>query len=132
MAVVLSRSVERGRTWHERGLIMSATENDPIFAVIAEHKAAIDACVDGADDDDEATTKAFDRQEETFDRLFMVAPTTVAGVAAWLTHLAAPEHPGGRSIVASIGEYYDTDFHAAVVQQFLNAAAILRTKQPAA
>ena len=111
---------------------MSATENDPIFAVIAEHKAAIDACVDGADDDDEATTKAFDRQEEMFDRLFMVAPTTVAGVAAWLTHLAAPEHPGGRSVVASIGEYYDADFHAAVVQQFLNAAAVLRTKQPAA
>ena len=111
---------------------MSATEDDPIFAVIAEHKAAIDAWVDGADDNDEANTKALDRQEETFDRLFMVAPTTVAGVAAWLTHLAAPEHPGGRSIVASIGEYYDTDFHDAVVQQFLNAAAVLRTKQPAA
>ena len=59
----------------------------------------------------------------------MVAPTTVAGVAAQLTHLAEPEHPGGRSIVASIGEYYDTDFHAAVVQQFLNAVAVLRRKQ---
>jgi hypothetical protein len=106
---------------------MSATENDPIFAVIAEHKAAIDACVGGADD--EAATKAFDRQEETFDRLFMVAPTTVAGVAAWLTHLAEPEHPGGRSIVASIGEYYDTDFHAAVARQFFNAAAVLRGKE---
>jgi hypothetical protein len=107
---------------------MSATENDPIFAVIAEHKAAIDACVDGGADDDEATTKAFDRQEEMYDRLFVVATTTVAGVAAWLTHLAEVEHPGGRSIVASIGEYYDTDFHATVVQQFLNAAAVLRAK----
>jgi hypothetical protein len=111
---------------------MGAAENDPIFAVITEHKAAIDACVDSADDGDEATTKAFDRQEEMYDRLFMVAPTTVAGVAAWLTHLAELEHPGGRSIVASIGEYYDTNFHATVVQQFLNAAAVLRTKQPAA
>jgi hypothetical protein len=110
---------------------MSAAENDPIFAVIADHKAAIGAWVDGADDD-EASTKAFDRQEEAFDRLFTVAPTTVAGVAAWLTHVAEPEHPGGRSIIASIGEYYDTDFHAAVVQQFLNAAAVLRRKQPAA
>jgi hypothetical protein len=110
---------------------LNVTENDPIFAVIAEHKAAIDACTDGADDD-EATTKAFDRQEETFDRLFMVAPTTVAGVAAWLTHLAEPEHPGGRSVVASIGEYYDTDFHAAIVQQFLNAAAVLRGKHSGA
>src|SRR5215470_9615647 len=80
---------------------------------------------------EEVTTTAFDRQEEAFDRLFMVAPTTVAGVAAWLTHLAELEHPGGRSIVASIGEYYDTDFHAVVVQQFLNAAAVLRRKQPA-
>jgi hypothetical protein len=62
---------------------MSATEDDPIFAIIAEHKAAIDAWVNGADDDDEANTKALDRQEETFDRLFMVAPTTVGrrGVA---------------------------------------------------
>jgi hypothetical protein len=110
---------------------MNATEEDPIFAVIAEHKAAIDACVDGSDDDD-ATTKAFDRQEQTFDRLFMVSPTTVAGVVAWLTYLTEPEHPGGRSIVANIGEYYDTNFHAAVVQQFLNAAAVLRRKQPAA
>jgi hypothetical protein len=111
---------------------MSATENDPIFAVIAEHKAAIEACVDGADGDDEATTKAFDRQEETFDRLFMVAPTTVAGVATWLPHLDELEHPGGRSIIASIGEYYDTDFHAAVVQKFLNAAAVLRGKHSGA
>jgi hypothetical protein len=111
---------------------MSATEDDPIFAIIAEHKAAIDAWVDGADDDDEANTKALDRQEETFDRLFMVAPTTVAGVAAWLTHLAEPEHPGGKSIVASIGEYYDTDFHTAVVQQFFNAAAVLRGKHSGA
>ena len=111
---------------------MSATEDDPIFAVIAEHKAAIDAWVDGANDDDEANTKALDRQEETFDRLFMVAPTTVAGVAAWLTHLAEPEHPGGKSIVASIGEYYDTDFHAAVVKQFFNAAAVLRGKHSGA
>jgi hypothetical protein len=111
---------------------MSATEDDPIFAVIAEHKAAIDAWVDRTDDDDEANTKALERQEETFDRLFMVAPTTVAGVAAWLTHLAEPEHPGGKSIVASIGEYYDTDFHAAVVQQFFSAAAVLRGKHSGA
>jgi hypothetical protein len=110
---------------------MGATENDPIFAVIAEHKAAIDECVDD-DGDDEVATKAFDRQEEKFDRLFMVAPTTVAGVAAWLTHLAELEHPGGRSIVASISEYYDTDFHATVVQQFRNAAAVLQRKRPAA
>lgn len=103
---------------------MSATEDDPIFAVIAEHKAATDAWVDGSDDDD----KALDRQEERFDRLFTVTPTTVAGVAAWLTHLAEPEHPGGKSIVASIGEYYDADFHATVVQQFFNAAAVLRGK----
>jgi hypothetical protein len=72
------------------------------------------------------------RMPSVVGRLFMVAPTTVAGVAAWLTHLAEPEHPGGRSIAASIGEYYDTDFHAAVVQQFLNAAAVLRREQPAA
>jgi hypothetical protein len=111
---------------------MSATEDDPIFAVIAEHKAAIEAWADDVDDDDEANTKALDRQEETFDRLFMVAPTTVAGVAAWLTHLAEPEHPGGRSIVASIGEYYDTDFHAVVVQQFFSAAAVLRGKHSGA
>jgi hypothetical protein len=111
---------------------MSATEDDPIFAVIAEHMSAIDGWVDGADDDDEANSKALDRQEETFDQLFVVAPTTVAGVAAWLTHLAAPEHPGGRSIVAGIGEYYDTDFHAAVVRQFLNAAAVLQGKHSGA
>jgi hypothetical protein len=111
---------------------MSATEDDPIFAVIAEHKSAISAWVEGAGDDDEANTKALDRQEETFDRLFMVAPTTVAGVAAWLTHLAEPEHPGGRSIVASIGEYYDTDFHSAVVRQFFKAAAVLRRTQSGA
>jgi hypothetical protein len=105
---------------------MSATEHDPIFTVIAEHKAAIDAWVDGADDD------ALDRQEERFDRLFTVAPTTVAGVAAWLTHLAEPEHAGGKPIVASIGEYYDAAFHAAVVQQFFNAAAVLQGKHSGA
>jgi hypothetical protein len=86
---------------------------DPIFEVIAEHKAAVDAHwvtsratwdMGGGPADEprdspthvaaeKANDLASDRESEAMGELFATAPTTVAGVAALLEHLAAPEWP---------------------------------------
>jgi hypothetical protein len=101
------------------------TSDDPIIAAIAGHRAAL-AAWQGADrDDDAARRKALDVERAAFFRVFAAPPTTSAGVAAWLTRLASPEHEEGGSIIASIGEYFEEDFHANVVRQLQAAAAVL-------
>jgi hypothetical protein len=97
--------------------------DDPIFAVIAEHKAAINAWV--SINDDEASGKALEHERDVFHRLFRTVPTTTAGVAAWLTYLASPEHPGGDSILVTIREYGD-ELREAAARQMLAAAAVLK------
>jgi hypothetical protein len=81
--------------------------------------------VNGADEDDEANMEALGRQCDAFDRLFTVAMATAASVAAWLMHLALPEHPDGKLPVAAIGEYWDEGFHATVARQLQAATAVL-------
>jgi hypothetical protein len=99
---------------------------DPIFAVIAEHKAAVEACIalDGAE-----SKVPLNHERAVFKILFTTAPTTVAGVAAWLQHLASPEHPGGHSIVATSGEHYDAEFQGVVTRQLLAVATVLMATQ---
>jgi hypothetical protein len=100
---------------------------DPIFAVIAEHKAAVEACI--APDAEAKSEEALDYEGAAFKTLFTTVPTTVAGVAAWLQHLASSGHPGGHSIVATIGQYYDVEFQDVVTRQLLAMAAVLTGAQ---
>jgi len=100
---------------------------DPIFAVIAEHKAAVETCI--APDDEAKSEEALDYEGAVFKTLFTTVPTTVAGVTAWLQHLASPEHPGGDSVVATIGHYYDVEFQDVVTRQLLAMAAVLMGAQ---
>jgi hypothetical protein len=100
---------------------------DPIFAVIAEHKAAVEACI--ALDDEAESKVPLDYEGPVFRILFTTAPTTVAGVAAWLQHLASPEHPGGHSIVATTGEHYDAEFQGVVTRQLLAVATVVMATQ---
>jgi hypothetical protein len=77
---------------------------DPIFAVIAEHQAALKAylaasAVDGrlADDTPEweiaraVTLPAGARELAAYEAVFAIEPTTLAGVAALLEHVGQPE-----------------------------------------
>jgi hypothetical protein len=74
---------------------------DPIFAVIAEHRAANVAVAsafgreDREDDEDEITRGAQNRASNAEVALFTTAPTTVAGAAALLAYLGAdaPDDP---------------------------------------
>jgi len=96
---------------------------DPIFAVIAEHKAAVEACI--ALDDEAKSEEALDYEGAIFKTLFTTVPTTVTGVAAWLQHLGSPEHSGRESIVATVGQHYDVEFQDVVTRQLLTVAAVL-------
>src|SRR5258707_13707377 len=82
---------------------------DPIFAVIAEHKAAIETWI--ALDDKAKSDEVLDYEGAVFKTLFTTVPTTVAGVAAWLQHLGSPEHSGRNSVDATIGHHYDVEIH---------------------
>ncbi len=101
---------------------------DPIFAVIVEHKAAVEACI--ALDDEAKSEEALDYEGAVFKTLFTTVPTTVAGVAAWLQHLGSPEHYGRDSIGATIGQNYDVEFQDVVTRQLLAVAAVLMGAQP--
>jgi hypothetical protein len=96
---------------------------DPIFAVIVEHKAAVEACV--TLDDEAKSEEALDYEGAVFKTLFTTVPTTVAGVAAWLQHLGSPEHSGRDSIGAMIGQPYNVAFQDVVTRQLLAMAAVL-------
>jgi len=101
---------------------------DPIFAVIVEHKAAVEACI--ALDDEAKSEEALDYEGAIFKTLFTTVPTTVTGVAAWLQHLGSPEHSGRESIVATVGQHYDVEFQDVVTRQLLAVAAVLMGAQP--
>jgi hypothetical protein len=66
---------------------------DPIFAVIAEHRAADVGVIaayareDRTSDDDEITDAAQERDGDALGDLFTTTPTTVAGAAALLEYL---------------------------------------------
>jgi hypothetical protein len=96
---------------------------DPIFAVLAEHKAAVEACI--ALDDEAKSEEALDYEGAVFKTLFTTVPTTMTGVAAWLQHLGSPEHSGRDSIVTTIGQHYDVEFQDVVTRQLLAVAAVL-------
>jgi hypothetical protein len=100
---------------------------DPIFAVIAEHKAAVEECI--GLDDQAKSEEALDYEGAVFKTLFTTVPTTVAGVAAWLQHFGSPEHSGRNSIVAMIGQHYDVEFQDFVTRQLLAMAAVLMGAQ---
>jgi hypothetical protein len=122
-----------------------AAGDDPIFVVIAEHKAAHAARVlamktlfpngQDIDPDNPEYAAAEDREEKALKALFTTAPTTAAGVATWLKHLGTREIEGKNSHITlvspSIRGWFDRgrDFHNRVEHQLLAAAAVLRRAQ---
>jgi hypothetical protein len=70
-----------------------ATGADPIFAAIAEHRSAIDAyhdaCHNHAPEDE--TSELADVETDALADLLDCRPTTLAGIAALLEHLAQPQ-----------------------------------------
>jgi hypothetical protein len=121
-----------------------AAGDDPIFVVIAEHKAAHAARVQAMrplfpngqdiDPDNPEYAAAEDREEKALKALFTTAPTTAAGVATWLKHLGTREIEGKNSRITlvspSIRGWFDRgrDFHNQVERQLLAAAAVLEKK----
>src|SRR5258708_37936639 len=83
---------------------------DPIFAVIAEHKAAIETWI--ALDDKAKSDDVLDYEGAVFKTLFTTVPTTVAGVAAWLPHLGSPGHFGWDRIARPIGQNHHVECQA--------------------
>jgi hypothetical protein len=90
-----------------------ADELDPIFAVIAEHRTAVEAftqavLVSGAmiaygpnkdagyDVADAATKEASHRTEDALWNVLTTQPTTLAGIVALLAHVSLPEFLGGE------------------------------------
>jgi hypothetical protein len=71
---------------------------DPIFAVIAEHRAAQEdlyksfAANELDTEDDPNKQRAADREDGTWLPLFVTEPTTVAGVAALLEYVGSDAH----------------------------------------
>jgi hypothetical protein len=86
-----------------------ATDPDPIFAVIAEHRAHMRAWADASEAEDmaetdeeakaanEAICAASDAFEISIGLVLSVQPTTVAGVAALLEHVGQEEFFGMSS-----------------------------------
>jgi hypothetical protein len=110
-----------------------ADEVDPVFTVIAEHRAAFVAVVaayareDRVEDDDEITDAAQERAGDAGYDLFTTAPTTVAGAAALLEYLgtAATAYNPRRTILDWYGEgrwYGAGPDHVTAFPSFLAAA----------
>jgi hypothetical protein len=76
----------------------AAAEVDPIFAVSADHRAAVEAwcraiSADGPDDRElsAAEDAADDRRAAAYWEVLTAQPTTLAGVAALLAHVGTPQ-----------------------------------------
>lgn len=71
---------------------VTASEVDPIFAVIAEHRAVFRAWMDALQAEDRAAESAGIRGEDAAIRIVLTAqPTTIEGVAALLHHVGQHE-----------------------------------------
>jgi len=124
--VVQSASLGAGKSGDLRAQWAKSVGSDPIFAAIAEHKTAVET----VPNDEPERRAALGRAEDMMASLFTTPITTQP---AWLQHVAEPEHSDGGEIpVLIVGEYLSEDFYDAVVQQFLNAAAVLKGAQVAA
>jgi hypothetical protein len=114
---------------------------DPIFAVIAEHRAAQEdvhvSCnlTDLDVDDDPNAQRAMDRASDAELPLFTTAPTTIAGVVALLEYVGSDAHEasgekddnGRWSTVLSYAQRWNDDERAeAAFRLPLRIAAALR------
>jgi hypothetical protein len=119
------------------GGLATGTTADPIFAAIAEHKAAVEARVtamrtlfpDGQDIDPDHPEyeEAEECENEAREALLTTPLTTVAGVAAWLKHMGSAESEEKHSAVLlfSIIAYTRPHLSHLAERQLLAAAAVL-------
>jgi hypothetical protein len=94
----------------------AASGEDPVLAKLKAHVAVYDEIADNPDLDDEAMGAALRRHDETLASLLDTMPTTVAGLAAVLAHLAMPDlcAPGEPSLlIAACTTAMDQELSAA-------------------
>ncbi len=114
---------------------------DPIFAVIAEHRAAqedVDASCNATDldiEEDPNKQRAMDRASGAELPLFTTAPTTIAGVVALLEYMGSDVHETNGEVddngrcptVLSYAQGWNNDERAEAAYRFpLHVAAALR------
>jgi hypothetical protein len=104
------------------GAAVASAVPDPIFAVIADYKAAGDA-LDAAirRDNAAAEEEAFDAERDAFGELFETMPTTIGGVAALLVVLGTSRFGDRMSVF-----HWALDNNYPADQQMLAMAAVLR------
>jgi hypothetical protein len=103
---------------------------DPIFAALAEHKAAVAArevVLDTYEDDAPERDAALDREEAAHTALFTIVPTTTAGAAAWLHRVGSPEYEGEEGCMVTV-EFGD-EFQNVIARQMRAVAAVLAGAQ---
>jgi hypothetical protein len=107
--------------------------DDPIFAAIAEHRAAQEAVTaafdrDREEDEDEVTKAAQTRQMDAQFALFTTAPTTIDGAADLLAYLGTDAGDNrDETIWAFAADFGDEELVMAVKVFPLQLAATLRT-----
>jgi hypothetical protein len=84
-----------------------AAEADPIFAVIAEHRAAVRAyCAAFDEDDEDLVAETGSDHVDALAELVSCRPTTLRGVVALLEHLGEPDYghdPDDVVLVGAVG-----------------------------
>ncbi len=100
--------------------------DDPIFAVLAEHKAAQaarDVVNETYPDDAPEQGEARGRETEAHLALFTVVPTTAAGAAAWLHRIGSPEFGGEDGCMVTVE--FSEEFQNVIARQMRAVAAML-------
>jgi hypothetical protein len=104
----------------------AAAGEDPVLAKLKAHLAVYDEIADNPDLDDEEMGAALRRHDETLTALLDTTPTTIAGLAAVLRHLAKPDlcDPGERSLlIAACTTAMDEALSAAAESYLLKLSA---------
>jgi hypothetical protein len=104
---------------------------DPIFEVIAGHRAAIkaySAACNNLPDDETGSDAALDHEGKVLLAVLTMQPTTMAGVAALLEHVALPEflrdEPDAETILSAASQSTEHDAAAAEFPRRLAATVL--------
>jgi hypothetical protein len=105
------------------GELPAETAADPIHSLIGQYRTLSNAAAATEDECDDALQDRW----EIIKAIFTTAPTTIAGVAAWLQHIGGRDDSFGCSLVALVG--HDTRFQEMMSGQFLAMSDALTRAQ---
>jgi hypothetical protein len=107
----------------------AAAEVDPIFAVIAEHRAAVRAyCAAFDEDDEDLVAETGSDHVDALAELVSCRPTTLPGIVALLEHLGEPDYghdPDDVVLVGAVG--WDGSIKASVNELPRVLAEVMRS-----